>query len=36
MITEIAKKINLNKNDIILYGDDIAKIKKMNKKNKEI
>ncbi len=28
MITEIAKKINLNKDDIILYGDDIAKIKK--------
>ena len=28
MITEIAKKINLNKDDIILYGDDIAKINK--------
>ena len=36
MITEIAKKINLNKNDIILYGDDIAKIKKNEQKNKEI
>lgn len=32
MITEIAKKINLNKNDIILYGDDIAKIKKNEQK----
>ena len=32
MITEIAKKINLNKDDIILYGDDIAKIKKNEQK----
>lgn len=35
MINEIAKKLNLNSDDIITYGNDIAKITKKNLNNKK-